>query len=63
MSDVRDVFITAEVSQRLNVTPAYLVRLAKTLDLDESEFRETSKGSYLFNDEAIKKIWAKLKRK
>lgn len=63
MSDVRDVFITAEVSQQLNITPAYLVRLARSLDLDESEFRETSKGSYLFNDIAIKKIWGKLKRK
>ena len=63
MSDVREVFITAEVSPQLDITPAYLVRLAKTLNLPESDFRETSKGSYLFNEDAIEKIKSNLKRK
>lgn len=63
MSDVRDVFITAEVSKELDITPAYLVRLAKSLQLSESDFRGTSKGSYLFNRDAIEKIKSNLKRK
>jgi len=63
MSDVREVFITAEVSRQLDLTPAYLVRLAKSLNLPLSDFRETSKGSYLFNHDAIKVIKSNLKRK
>lgn len=63
MSDVREVFITAEVSRQLDITPAYLVRLAKSLRLPETDFRETSKGSYLFNKKAIETIKSNLKRK
>ena len=63
MSDVREVFITAEVSRQLDITPAYLIRLAKTLDLSEADFRETIKGSYLFKENAIETIKSKLKRK
>lgn len=63
MSDVREVFITAEVSRELDITPAYLVRLAKSLQLPETDFRETSKGSYLFNTRAIDVIKSNLKRK
>ena len=63
MSDVRDVFITAEVSRQLDITPAYLIRLAKSLNLPESDFRETVKGSYLFNHNAIAVIKSKLRRK
>ena len=63
MSDVRDVCITAEVSRQLDITPAYLVRLAKSLNLSEADFRETSKGSYLFNRNAIELIQSNLKRK
>jgi len=63
MSDVRDVFITAEVSRELDITTAYLVRLAKSLDLPVTDFRGTSKGSYLFNRKAIETIKSNLKRK
>jgi len=63
MFDVREVFITSEVSRKLDITPAYLVRLAKSLNLSETDFRETSKGSYLYNNNAIEVIKSKLKRK
>ena len=63
MSDVRGVFITAEVSRQLDITPAYLIRLAKSLNLSESDFREIRKGSYLFNQNAVDVIKSKLKRK
>lgn len=62
MTDVRDVLISSEVSRLLDITPAYLIRLAKTMDLEESEFRETAKGSYLFNEDAVDKIKSKLKK-
>lgn len=63
MSDVREIYITAEVSRELDITTAYLVRLAKSLNLPETDFRETSKGSYLFNRNAIETIKSNLKRK
>lgn len=63
MTDVREVFITAEVSRQLDITPAYLIRLAKSLELSSSDFRETAKGSYLFNRDAIDIIKSSLKRK
>lgn len=63
MSDVRDTFTSAEVSRLLDITPAYLVKLAKTLNLKETDFRETAKGSYLFNQSAIDTIKSNLKRK
>jgi hypothetical protein len=62
MSDVRDVFITAEVARLVDITPAYLVKLARSLDLKETDFRETAKGSYLFNSVAIDIIKSNLKR-
>ena len=43
MSDVREVFVTAEVAKVLDITPAYLIRLAKQLNLSESQFREAGK--------------------
>ena len=33
MSDVREVYVTAEVAKILDITPAYLIRLAKSLNL------------------------------
>jgi len=62
MSDVREIFISAEVSRLLDITPAYLIRLAKSLNLSETDFRETVKGSYLFNMDAIEIIKSKLKK-
>lgn len=56
MSDVRKVFITAEASDILNMTPAYLIRTAKSMNLSESEFREAGKRNYLFSESAIEKL-------
>lgn len=61
MSDVRDVFVTAEVAKILNLTPAYLIRLAKTMNLSESQFREAGKRNYIFSKEAIDVIKGKIK--
>lgn len=62
MIDVREVYITGEVSKELDITPAYLIRLAKKLNLPETDFRETHKGSYLFNQHAVDVIKASLKK-
>jgi len=53
MSDVRKVFVTTEVARRFNVTTAYLIRLSKNMNFNESEFRETLKHTYLFSEEAV----------
>ena len=62
MSDVREIFVTAEVAKVLDITPAYLIRLAKQLELSESQFREAGKRNYLFSDDAIDVIKSNLKR-
>ena len=62
MSDVREVFVTAEVAKILDITPAYLIRLAKNIGLSESQFREAGKRNYIFSDDAIEVIKSNLKR-
>ena len=62
MSDVREVFVTAEVAKILDITPAYLIRLAKQLNLADSQFREAGKRNYLFSDDAIEVIKSNLKK-
>ena len=61
MSDVREIYVTAEAAKILDITPAYLIRLAKTLKLDESQFREAGKRNYIFNKEAVDIIKSNLK--
>ncbi len=56
MSDVRKVFITAEVSDILDMTPAYLIRTAKSMSLSKDEFREAGKRNYLFSESAVEKL-------
>lgn len=56
MSDVRKVFITKEVSDILDMTPAYLIRTAKSLNLSEDEFRDAGKRNYLFSESAVEKL-------
>jgi hypothetical protein len=62
LTDVREVFITGELAKKFDITPAYLIRIAKSLNLSESDFRETYKGAYLYNQSAVDKIGAKLKK-
>lgn len=56
MSDVREVFITREVAEKLNLTPTYLIKLAKKMQLNESEIREAGNRNYLFSKEAVEKL-------
>lgn len=63
MTDVRDVFITREVADKLNLTPTYLIKLAKQIKLNETEMREAGKRSYLFSKEAVEKLEARNKIK
>lgn len=56
MSDVREVFITREVADEIGLNTAYTIRLAKKLNLSESEMREAGKRNYLFSKEAVEKL-------
>ncbi|MCL2593481.1 MAG: AraC family transcriptional regulator [Defluviitaleaceae bacterium] len=56
MTSVQDVFITREVADKLNITPTYLIKLAKKLNLDDSEMREAGSRNYLFSREAVAKL-------
>jgi len=60
MSDVREVFITKEVAEKLDMTTSYIIRVAKSLPLNDSEMREAGKRNYLFSKEAVEKIHNKL---
>ena len=59
-TDVRNVFITAEVAKILDMTPSYILRVAQSLDLNETEMREAGKRNMLFSKEAVDKIKQKL---
>lgn len=56
MTDVREVFITREVADELNLTPTYLIKLAKRMGLNEMEMREAGNRNYLFSKEAVEKL-------
>jgi hypothetical protein len=56
MTDVRKVFISSEVAEKLNLTSNYLVTIAKTMNFSEDEFRVAGKRTHLFSDEAVKKL-------
>ena len=56
MSDVRTVFITREVADKIGLNSSYLIRLAKKLNLNESEMREAGNRNYLFSEEAVEKL-------
>ena len=56
MTDVRQVFITREVADMLNLSSTYLIKVAKRLGLNDSEMREAGKRNYLFSAEAVEKL-------
>ncbi|MGL4624630.1 MAG: hypothetical protein ACRCWD_07080 [Culicoidibacterales bacterium] len=53
MTDVREVFLTSEVAKDLDYDTAYIIRVAKTLDLSEADFRPSGKRNYLFSKNAV----------
>lgn len=59
MSDVRDVFITKEIADKLDITPAYLIRVALEMNFSKSEMRNAGKRTYLFSKEALEKLSAR----
>lgn len=61
-TDVRNVFITAEVAKIFDMTPSYILRVAQSLNLDEYEMREAGKRNILFSIEAVEKIRQKLNK-
>ncbi len=56
MTSVKNVYITQEVAEELGLNPSYLIKLAKTLKLNDDEMRATGKRGYLFSKEAVEKL-------
>jgi hypothetical protein len=56
VTDVRKVYVTREVGEKLNLTPTYLIKLAKRINLSESEMRPAGSRNYLFSEEALEKL-------
>lgn len=61
MADVREVFITKEIADKFDMSPNYIIKIARSLDLSQSEMREAGKRTYLFSIEAVNKIGERLK--
>lgn len=59
MSNVQRVFITSEVAEKFNITAPYLIRVAKEMNFNDTEFREAKKHTYLFSEEAVYKLSVK----
>ena len=56
MSNVKDVFTTAEVAQMLDITSSHLLRLVKTMSFSDTEVRSAGKRNYLFSKAAVEKL-------
>lgn len=56
MTDVKKVFITKEVADQLGLNASYLIKLAKKMNLSDSEMREAGSRNYLFSEEAVEKL-------
>ncbi|MCI9453255.1 MAG: AraC family transcriptional regulator [Dorea sp.] len=56
MTDVKKVFITKEVADQLGLNASYLIKLAKRMNLSDSEMREAGSRNYLFSEEAVEKL-------
>ena len=56
MTDVKKVFITQEVADQLGLNASYLIKLAKRMNLSDSEMREAGSRNYLFSEEAVEKL-------
>lgn len=56
--NVKNVYLTAEVADKLQVNQAYLLRTAKDLKLQnkitDTQMRESGKRNYIFSEEAVK---------
>ncbi|MBY6838866.1 AraC family transcriptional regulator [Clostridium botulinum] len=59
--------MTKEVSDKLDLSPAYLIRLAKKLQdeglISNVDMRSAGKRNYIFSKEALEVIKNNLKRK
>ena len=62
MSDVRNVYITSEVAEKVKLTPSYLIKLSKDMNFTDDEFREAGKRNYLFNQSAVDKLLKRLSK-
>jgi hypothetical protein len=62
MANVQEVFITKELADKFDMTPNYIIQVAKNLNLDNTEMRDAGKRTYLFSIEAVEKIGEKLNK-
>lgn len=58
--DVRKVFITKEVADKLGVNPSYLIRVAKKMlsekVITDKDMRDAGKRNYIFNEKALQEL-------
>lgn len=66
MENVQKVYTTKELSEKFNVTPAYILRLANHLldygYITNEDYRKSGKSTHLYNDRAVLEIQKKLNK-
>lgn len=62
MSNVKTVYITKEVAEKLGLNASYTIKLAKKINLSDTEMREAGNRNYLFSEEAVTKIKHAMKK-
>lgn len=64
MVNVKDVFITKEVADKLDINSSYLIRLAKKLKkeglISDDDMRAAGIRNYIFNEKAVKVLESKI---
>jgi len=54
--NINEILTTTEVAKILGITPTHVVRLAKSMNLSNREYRKAGAGIHLFTKEAVKKL-------
>lgn len=66
MVNVKDVFITREVADMLDINSSYLIRLAKKLKdeglISDDDMRTAGIRNYIFNKKAVEVLEHKIKK-
>lgn len=64
MVNVKDVFITKEVADKLDINSSYLIRLAKRLKeeglISDDDMRAAGIRNYIFNKRAVEILESKI---
>ncbi len=66
MENVQKIYTTKEIADKFDVTPTYILRVAKHLldygYITDKDYRKSGKSTHLYNDKAVREIAKKLNK-